>query len=177
MLRFGKREDKRMSRKARSMPEPDFIELPTIPDKFKRIYRAKARDGGEKYDVNLRALTCSCPEFISTRSNWPERDLRRVCEHIYDKLYQTKVERDFDSLSRLLIRYGRSIERFYEYNDAEVYALAGFSQGFDTLFRIFARVGDDVVMDTLDIHFRVWEYSEQKKHHDVLDRLARIFIG
>jgi hypothetical protein len=30
-----------------------------------------------------------------------------VCEHLYGKLCSTKVERSFDLLSQLLIRYGR----------------------------------------------------------------------
>ena len=39
----------------------------------------------------------------------PLHDGRRICAHIYDKLYATKVERGFDPLVQLFIRYGRTM--------------------------------------------------------------------
>jgi len=95
---------------------------------------------------------------------------------LYDKLYQTKVEKGFEPIFQLVIRYGRTIERFYEYEVPDLYALAGFPRGVNGL-RLFARVGSEAATGTFDLAGRSWFYPEPELHRTELDRLAAFFAG
>ena len=92
--------------------ENELLIVGPIPARFDRTYKARDRGSDAVYEVNLAHLECSCGEFRSRRASFPPNDARRVCDHIYDKLYATKMERSFDSIIQLFIRYGRTM---YEY--------------------------------------------------------------
>jgi hypothetical protein len=86
------------------------LTIDPLPAKFDRTYRARGRDQDDAiYDVNVAQLTCTCAEWQHQRAAFPAGDLRRVCAHLYDKLYSTKAEAGFDELAKLFIRYGRSM--------------------------------------------------------------------
>jgi hypothetical protein len=85
------------------------LTVPAIPAKYDRIYKAPDRTTDAVYDVNVARLECACPDFVANRAAFPPNDARRVCAHLYDKLYATKVERSFGPLVQLFIRYGRSM--------------------------------------------------------------------
>lgn len=85
----------------------DLLVIEQIPEKFDRSYFARDRENPDiKYDVNIARLSCTCRDLTERRLTFPHGDVRRVCAHLYDKLYQTKAERDFDPLVQLFIRYG-----------------------------------------------------------------------
>ena len=47
-----------------------------------------------------------------------------MCEHLYDKLYGTKAEREWPLLAQLFIRYGRSMLSYrYVSDDVGVFAI------------------------------------------------------
>lgn len=89
--------------------EHERFTIDPLPAKYDRTYKAADRNSAAVYEVNLARLQCACPEWEAQRSGFPPGDARRVCAHIYDKLYATKVERMFDPLLQLFIRYRRSM--------------------------------------------------------------------
>jgi hypothetical protein len=108
----------------------NVISVGSIPEKFNRIYLAKDRENpATTYAVNVAHLTCTCRDFTDKRMAFSPGDVRRVCEHLYDKLYQTKVERDFDPLVQLFIRYGRTILTYRLVEDALGRFIIGFPFG------------------------------------------------
>lgn len=80
-----------------------------LPAKYDRTYKATDRISEARYDVNLARLECGCADWKANRAEFPADDARRICAHLYDKLTTTKVERTFDPLLQLFIRYGRSM--------------------------------------------------------------------
>ena len=89
--------------------EYQHLTIGPLPAKYDRTYMARDRDTEAVYQVNLARLQCTCPDFESRRARFPPADARRVCAHMYDKLYATKVERTFDPILQLFIRYGRAM--------------------------------------------------------------------
>ena len=77
-----------------------LLVIDNIPEKFNRLCAARDRENPAiTYDVNIARLSCTCPDFTGKRLHFPPGDVRRVCAHLYDKLYQTKAERAFDPRS------------------------------------------------------------------------------
>jgi hypothetical protein len=92
---------------------PLLLSIPAAAARFDRTYKARGRlDPDSIYQVNVARLECTCSEFVHRRARFPERDVRRVCDHLYDKLYQTKVETDFSELLRMFIRYARPMTAY-----------------------------------------------------------------
>lgn len=89
--------------------ENEQLVIGPIPARFDRTYNVRDRDSDALYEVNLARLECTCSEFRSRRAGFPANDVRRVCEHIYDKLYATKLERVLEPTIQLFIRYGRTM--------------------------------------------------------------------
>jgi hypothetical protein len=52
--------------------------------------------------VNLHNLSCSCKLFRQNVKMFPRRDIRRVCKHIYDKLF-SEADHLLDELSKMLL--------------------------------------------------------------------------
>src|ERR1051325_3538296 len=85
--------------RAQRMPcENDRLTVGPIPAKFDRPYKASGRTGNEIVEVNVARLECTCSEWRAQRAQFLADDARRVCEHLYDTLNSTKVERTFDRL-------------------------------------------------------------------------------
>ena len=80
-----------------------------LPKRYDRAYKAHDGQTDAVYEVNLARFQCTCPEWEHSRVGFPPGDVRRVCAHIYDKLLSTKLERTFDPILQLFIRYGRSM--------------------------------------------------------------------
>lgn len=63
-----------------------------IPARCDRTYKARSHTtAGLVYEVNLKKITCTCPDFIGQRSYFEPGNVRRVCKHILEKLKQTKL--------------------------------------------------------------------------------------
>ena len=52
--------------------------------------------------VNLHYLNCSCAQYRQSAGKYPRRDIRRVCKHLYAKLF-SEVESNLDSLTKMLL--------------------------------------------------------------------------
>lgn len=130
-----------------------------ILPKYDRTYRAADRESSATYEVNVARLTCTCPEFNSTRTAFPPDDARRVCAHIYDKLYSTKVERSFDPIVQLFIRYGRTMPDYRVVEDDFGQLVIG--QPFGPRFiRAIGLVDQKAVLATYDLRAGEWSQGE-----------------
>ena len=52
--------------------------------------------------VNLYYLNCSCKLYRQNVKLYPRRDIRRICKHLYVKLF-AEAENSIDSLSKMLL--------------------------------------------------------------------------
>jgi hypothetical protein len=52
--------------------------------------------------VNLYYLNCSCKVYRENVKLYPKRDVRRVCKHLYEKLF-SEADHRLDELSRMLL--------------------------------------------------------------------------
>jgi hypothetical protein len=137
-----------------------LLVIDNIPEKFDRPYVARDRENpGIKYEVNIARLSCTCHDFMEKRLNFPPGDVRRVCAHLYDKLYQTKVERTFDPLIQLFIRYGREMLTYQTVSDALGRFVIGFPFGPQHI-RAIAVVEGKPLLATYDLGQRDWEPGE-----------------
>ena len=66
----------------RSLEFQRFSETPVVPAGYPAEYRAKSWSGPKRYDVNLESLSCTCPDFVERRSQFPTDSFRRLCKHI-----------------------------------------------------------------------------------------------
>lgn len=130
-----------------------------LPPKYDRIYKARARDSDAVYDVNLARLECSCLDWRSQRVGFPPDDARRICEHIYDKLYATKVERTFDPLLQLFIRYGREMFSYRVIIDGLGSFVLGQPFG-PSVVRVVGDVQGKPILATYNAHTREWASGE-----------------
>jgi hypothetical protein len=150
--------------------EGERLIISPLPAKCDRIYKARARDSDAVYDVNLARLECSCPEWQSERAGFPAADARRVCEHIYDKLYATKVERSFDPLLQLFIRYGRRMFSYRVIRDDLGAFIVGqpFGPG---VVRVIGDVQGKPILATYNVRAGEWASGETDLSADLARRL------
>jgi hypothetical protein len=156
-----------------------LLVIDNIPEKFDRLYAARDRERPAiKYDVNIARLSCTCLDFTEKRLSFPPGDVRRVCAHLYDKLYQTKAERAFDPLVQLFIRYGREMLTYRTVSDALGRFFIGFPFGPRHL-RAIAVVDGEPLLATYDLGQRDWEQAETPltptRAAEVLERMRRAY--
>ncbi len=60
-------------------------------------------DHSTTYQVNLRDLLCTCPDFQKRRKDFPFPDARRVCKHIYYLLSKTGELESLDPFLRVFV--------------------------------------------------------------------------
>lgn len=158
--------------------EHERVIISPLPPKYDRTYNARARDSDAVYGVNLARLECSCPEWQSQRVGFPLGDARRVCAHIYDKLSATKVERTFDPLLQLFIRYGRSMFSYRVITDALGLFVLGqpFGPG---VVRVLGVVREKPILATYNARAGEWASGETDLSADlsarILERIRATF--
>ena len=96
------------------------------------------------------------------RASFPADDARRVCEHLYDKLYATKVERTFDLLVQLCIRYGRRMMAYQVVRDDFGVLLVGQPFGPETV----RAIGDMNGKPLLDLQRQGGRLAERRDAAD-----------
>jgi hypothetical protein len=149
-----------------------------LPPRYDRTYKARARDSDTLYDVNLARLECSCPDWRAQRARFPPDDARRICEHIYDKLYATKVERTFDPLLQLFIRYGREMFSYRVITDGLGSFVVGqpFGPG---VFRVIGDAQGKPILATYNGLKREWASGETDVSAELsaslLERIRTVF--
>jgi hypothetical protein len=149
-----------------------------IPAKYDKDYKGRAREGDAVYSVNVARLSCTCPEFQSQRASFPADDARRVCEHLYDKLCSTKVERALDLLTQLFIRYGRRMLAYEVVQDDFGVLAIGQPFGPDTV-RAIGDMNGKPLLATYDLRDADWQSGETpltpSQQQAVLARMRRAF--
>lgn len=139
--------------------EHERLTIDPLPAKYDRTYKAADRNSEAVYEVNLARLQCGCPEWEAQRSGFPPGDARRVCAHIYDKLYATKVERTFDPLLQLFIRYGRSMFSFRMVSDELGVILVGQPFG-PHVVRALGLIDGEPLLATYNVQRAEWSDGE-----------------
>jgi hypothetical protein len=75
--------------------------------------------------VNLYYLSCSCKEYRQSVKNYPRRDIRRICKHLYVKIF-AEAESSLDSLSKMLLHnqfwFGQKSVKKIKFYDEIIYA-------------------------------------------------------
>ena len=156
-----------------------LLVIDNIPEKFDRLYAARDRENSAiKYDVNISRLSCTCRDFTEKRVTFPPGDVRRVCAHLYDKLYQTKAERAFNPLVQLFIRYGREMLTYRTVSDALGQFVVGFPFGPRHL-RAIAVVDEKPLLATYDLRQGDWAQGETPltpiRAAEVLERMRQVY--
>jgi hypothetical protein len=156
-----------------------LLVIDNIPEKFDRLYSAWDRETPAiSYDVNIARLSCTCRDFTEKRLNLPLGDVRRVCAHLYDKLYQTKAERAFDPLVQVFIRYGREMLTYRTVSDTLGRFVIGFPFGQRHL-RAIAVIDGEPLLATYDLRQREWAQGETPltpiRAAEVLERMRRAY--
>ena len=147
----------------------ELLTIGPLPAKYDRIYKARGV-GDEIYEVNVARLECTCPECRSQRAAFPVGDVRRVCPHLYDKLYSTKVERDFDLIVQLFIRYGRSMLSYRLIADDLGEFVIGQPFGPKSV-RVIGTIGGKPVLATYNIEEADWSRGETDLSPDIRDAI------
>ena len=57
---------------------------------------------GSIYSINFATLTCSCPDSIERRSNYPAYDMRRLCKHQVRALVELHTEKELTQDNMML---------------------------------------------------------------------------
>ena len=74
--------------------------------------------------VNLYYLNCSCKEYRQNVKLYPRRDIRRICKHLYAKLF-AEAEISIDSLSKMLLHnqfwFGQKSVKKIKFYDEIIY--------------------------------------------------------
>ncbi len=83
------------------------------------------------YKINLFYLHCSCKSYRENVKKYPKRDLRRICKHIYFKIFADYSEA-LDTLSKLLLDtkywFGITYITKVDLNDDEIYLGLNFTK-------------------------------------------------
>ncbi len=135
------------------------LTVESLPTKYNRTYKASDRESDLVYEVNLARLECTCPEFKSRRARFAYNDARRICAHIFDKLYSTKAERSFDPLLQLFIRYGRSMYSYRLVTDEGGRFVLGQPFGPNSI-RAIGIADDKSILATYNLDSEEWSSGE-----------------
>jgi hypothetical protein len=74
----------------------EYYSLP----KYEGVSKRSIVTGRNK--VNLFNMSCSCKDYRASVTNYPKRDLRRICRHLYAGLFK-ELEDKLDDLTKLLL--------------------------------------------------------------------------
>lgn len=160
-----------------SYPQGQFLDVGEIHEKFDRTYKAHSRSKKDvTYMVNVKKLSCTCPDFVENRSHYAERDVRRVCAHLYDKLYQTKVERNFNPLLQLIIRYARKERNFHKLMTDNGDFVFGFSEGSPWV-KVIAIIRNTPQIGSFNILEDRWAYNEELEYSkEIKSQILELFF-
>lgn len=91
-----------------SVSESERLELVSLPridtSRFSEKLlnkEFKEYEGDLVYKMDYSRYSCTCSDWITNRSSYPETDVRRLCKHLTRKL-PGKLKDDFFRLSRIL---------------------------------------------------------------------------
>jgi len=84
--------------------QPVSLLMPPVGAGFPNSKEVRSTDDSSiTYQVHLRDLVCSCPDFQKRRKDFPFPDARRVCKHIYYLLSKTGELDSLDSFLRVFV--------------------------------------------------------------------------
>lgn len=90
--------------------------VPPLPDWTNKTYKYK------EHNINLYNLSCSCQKYKDLAEVYAERDVRRICEHVFAKVKSTKAKEYVDDLTYRLMEASAiycEMERYITYLDGQ----------------------------------------------------------
>ena len=60
-------------------------------------------DTERTYDVSVIKMTCSCADFIKTRTQFNKNDPRRACKHLVEQFVRNNLFEQQDELARIIL--------------------------------------------------------------------------
>lgn len=141
---------------------PSAIHFPQLPDRYAGIIRAASEsDPGRAYEVDLIALSCTCPDFRKHRRQLPPLHAGRMCKHISEQLQETGAIDEYDDLRQAIARVGRGKSQYWRRllpSGTEV--VYGFDSGAPWV-DVFVREEDGFFRYGYNIEEERWSYSEE----------------
>lgn len=154
------------------------IVIPEVPERFSEPISVPSRSvPGQAFVVNLRRLTCTCPNFRSVRQHYQARDIRRICPHLYHVMLEHKLTDRLDSLHLMIIEHGRRWRSLARVEDrAGVEIIFGYNRDM-TLIGVFAIIGENDIFAEYDPQSRRWINSPPpdaiEPIHDAIKQIFR----
>lgn len=84
----------------------DLESLKELPEK----YHAEGSQG-QKYEMYLSILECSCPDFLKRRKDFPLGDVRRICKHQAKSIFKLKKNNIITEDLRIQTLVGKAASR------------------------------------------------------------------
>lgn len=158
--------------------KPALLEMKPFGREYDRDFTTESRSGSGRYTLNLYAYTCTCPDFVSRRSEHPVGDVGRSCKHLRDAVLSLDVDAIGDELTRVIFKspfgpYDRIW--FAPGPDGEVIAL-GMTEG-KPWWNLFVRKGPGQPYNRYGFNPREirWSYDDRPPQVDsIQNMLARV---
>jgi hypothetical protein len=143
---------------------PLTYELPPVPEKYDKTYKAKHYSEPDKvYAVNLFKLSCTCADYENRRSRFAPNDLRVVCKHILDKLKSVKLYQTYDSLTANLLHcsayFGDDIFCQCEIGGMPYVLTSSEQSAWVNIHLAFTPKSPKAVRFAFNVQDRAWQYE------------------
>ncbi|WP_140048489.1 hypothetical protein [Thioflexithrix psekupsensis] len=161
---------RRLGHRRRSFhyPESQSIQLPVFVEDEGKLTLAASRSSDEKnYLVDLHHLTCTCSDWQQRRANYPAADIRRICKHLYEKLYHQGLEADLPVTLRLALQNGRKETCFQRIENEHGDFLIGFTP-HSFWVKVFACIQNEPIIAIYRLDLDGWAYGKQPSHSCLL---------
>lgn len=158
-------------------PDCDSIQLPRLQAEYDQAYLAASRSSDEKvYEVNLHQLTCTCADWKKRRATYPIADIRRVCKHLYEKLYHQGLEAELPIVLRLALQHGRKEWCFQRICTEQGDFILAFNPQ-SVWVKVFACIKQLPIIATYRLDEDRWAYGRQPPHSCLLQaQIDRFFF-
>jgi hypothetical protein len=147
--------------------------LPTVPDKYDKLYKAKHYAEPERvHSVNLFRLSCTCADYETRRTRFPPNDVRLVCKHLLDKLKYVKLYQTYDSLTANLLHcsayFGDDDFLRCEIGGMPyVLSSSDHSHWVNVHFASIPKSPTAVVRFAFDVQERTWQYERPARASEI----------
>lgn len=150
----------------------DYYKIPRIEGVSKKtIITGRNR-------VNLFSLSCSCKDHRLNVAIYPKRDIRRICKHLYAKLF-SDLEDKLDELTKLLLHnqfwFGQTqVKKIFFYGD-DLYIGFYADRNFISIYKKNEKwhkyIFDTVINEWKDLNTPFDQYELNKKLVSIIKQL------
>lgn len=175
---------KRKPKSPTRYPAETLIHINNITGKHNQRYKVRSRSNKKAhYTVNTQEMTCDCSAFKEFRNHYPKGDVRRICYHQYYQMCKLGLEKEFEPMIRLILRYGRGEHHFFTAQKDNLEIAFGFQIHSPHLKVIAIFDNAHPTIGTYNLARHIWEEDKhgynpdlRNKHEDqILDLLTNHF--